>query len=117
MQRNDEGLVYRGREDRVHIADGQRAEMGRILAHSLMEGMRVAAYRRDENIWNDNGGFLPACPGCYMTALFNAAVTLAKANGQSLTELGNTLAGEFSRLAAGGPDRIESVHVVLDCER
>jgi hypothetical protein len=56
----------------------------------------------------------PLCPGCYMVALFNAAVTLAKENGQSLTELGNSMAQAFAELAAGGPDRTESIHVVRD---
>jgi len=114
-QENSEGMVYRGREDRVHIADGQRAGIGEHMARELEDIMREDAREMadsaDEALLSQ---VLPLCPGCYMTVIVNMAASLAKANGQSLSELGNTLAGEFARLAAGGPDRIESVHVIRD---
>lgn len=108
---NSRKMVYRGREDRVHIADGCRANMGDRLA-SVLESM----IREDAEEFDSGAYDKPLCPGCYMTALFNAAVATARNNGQSLRELGRTLAGEFSRLAEGGADRVESVNVVLDSE-
>ena len=112
-------MIYRGREDRVHIADGKRAEVGAELAHELDAVMRNRAHFDDglsaaEAFGDDGHAPLKLCPGCYMVALFNAAVTLAKENGQSLSELGNTLAAEFAALAAGGPATIESVRVIED---
>ena len=122
-ERNKEtGLVYRGREDRVHIADGQRAEQGYILAGVLEDNMREDEFLRlfvagaDPDTAARESHNKPLCPGCYMTAVFNMAVKLAQDNGQSLRELGRTLAGEFQRLAEGGPSRIEEVRVVLDSE-
>ena len=112
MQRNSEGLVYRGREDRVHIADGERANMGEELADFLGGAMRqYAAMRGDGGAWMNR-----LCPGCYMTAVYNMAVTLAEGNGQSLRELGRTLAGEFQRLADGEQVHVEEVRVVLDSD-
>jgi hypothetical protein len=110
MQDEHENMKYRGAPDRVHIADGERANMGDTLAAALSDRMRQGAA-----VAGDEGAFYkPLCPGCYMVALFNAAVTLAKENGQSLTELGNSMAQAFAELAAGGPDRTESIHVVRD---
>lgn len=61
---------------------------------------------------------LPLCPGCYMVALFNAAITLAERNGQSLRELGNSLGDAFKQLAMDGghPESIESITVQLDSD-
>lgn len=109
MQRNSEGLVYRGRPDRVHIADGQRARTGTDMAWILANLMRSRA--PVEARFNK-----PLCPGCYMTAVYNMAVTLAESNGQSLRELGRTLAGEFQRLADGAQVHVEEVRVVLDSD-
>ena len=127
--RNDDGLVYRGACDLIHIADGKRAETGEWLARLLGDKMRDdrfdAAYYEALDAGEPIGAALTKaredaqqrnalCPGCYMVALFNAAVTLAKANGQSLTELGNSMAGAFRALADGGADRMESITVALD---
>ena len=116
---NNRKMVYRGRKDRVHIADGERRAMGRGMALNLDAAMRSAAYRDNERQYGELFGAdaQPLCPGCYMVALFNAAVYLAKRNGQSLTELGNSLAGAFAELAAGGPTEIEEIRVVQDAGR
>jgi hypothetical protein len=111
--RKSDGLVYRGACDLVHIEDGKRAEMGADLAHVLDQTMRAAAVGNGSRTVQQ-AGTLPLCPGCYMVAVFNMAVTLAKANGQSMTELGNSMAQAFQALADGGESRMESIHVALD---
>ena len=114
-KRNDDGLVYRGACDLIHIQDGQRAEVGGTLANRLDAIMRSRAVSSGARTF-EQARSLSLCPGCYMVALFNAAVTLAKANGQSMSELGNSMADAFRALADGGADRMESITVALDAE-
>jgi hypothetical protein len=107
--------VYRNDPARVHIADGQRAAVGRALAVDLEARVRW-------NAVNDHGDFdawtKPVCPGCYMVAVFNCAVELARQNGQSLKELGRSMACAFNALAMDGDhqESIESIRVILDSE-
>jgi hypothetical protein len=110
--------VYRGKPELVHVTDGQRVKVGEAVASVVDDAMRsnafwtapteeaMTAYREDKQL----------CPGCYMVVLFNAAVTLAKRNGQSLTELGRSMACAFDTLSKGGPDAIESIQVKLDSD-
>jgi hypothetical protein len=108
------GRVYGGDPSLVHIADGQRRDVGKQIASYTTALIRSRA----------EGDYLhrrtsPLCPGCYQVALFNAALALAKANGQSATELGNTMANAFAKLAAGGDaaaigEGLESIECVLD---
>lgn len=115
-----EGRVYGGDCDLIHIQDGQRAAMGAAVASFLDAEMRARAFEsgaRDAE--QANAQFL--CPGCVMIALFNAAVVLANANGQPLSELGNTMAKAFTILAEQGdlarpdePPVLEEIYVVLD---
>lgn len=106
------GRVYGGDTGLIHIADGERANMGawladRMRAEAIADLRRTSAEAREQDL----------CPGCYMVALFNAAVQLAKENGQSLSELGNSMAAAFQQLAANPqPDaaNIESMMVALD---
>lgn len=109
-------MVYRGDASLVHVEDGMRAEIGDNMADQLQRLIRNDAMESGRESWDDALGFRAkrVCPGCYMTIVFNMAVTLAKDNGQSLTELGNTLAMAFKQLAEGGPDRREDVEVVRD---
>jgi hypothetical protein len=52
-----------------------------------------------------------------MVALFDAAVTLAQRNGQSLTELAATMGLAFAKLAANpGSGLTEEIEVILDPE-
>lgn len=103
--------IYRGDPDLVHIQDGQRARAGAILAVKLDDLIR------DQS---PNGDDLskPLCPGCYMVAIFNCAIAVARANGQSLTELGNSLGNAFLALAQDGDhaESIESIEVQLDSD-
>lgn len=110
--------IYRGKQEFVHIEDGQRAAMGRNLASSLDLQIRSAASRQAVTLEQltaivDN----PLCPGCYMVAVFNCAVALAQRNGQSLSELGNSLANAFRQLSADTSiQSIESIEVMLDSD-
>jgi hypothetical protein len=106
--------VYGGDPSLVHIADGQRRKVGAWLAGQLDERMRFDAMR--------DGSRLPLeataqdlCPGCFMVAVLNAAVTLAVCNGQSVRELSRTLSAAFKHIAddPSAPD-IESITVLLD---
>jgi hypothetical protein len=107
--------VYRGRPEFVHIEDGQRAAMGRMVARLLSDEIRAAAFRQG----NKDAYDIPAvCPGCYMVAVFNCAIELARLNGQSLTELARSLGTAFQSLAQDGAysESIESIEVQLDSE-
>lgn len=111
-----EGRVYGGDCVLIHIADGERADMGAWLAARLDQRMRldaIAESRRTESEAESQD----LCPGCYMVVLFNAAVELAKHNRQSLRELGASMAAAFQQLV-DNPNadeaNIESIGVVLD---
>lgn len=107
------GRVYGGDPDLVHIKDGQRQEFGRAIAYTLERRMRYAATEAG----HDSAWEKPLCPGCYMVALFNAAVTLAKENGQPFSELGRTMSEAFAKLATcpdDDPACIEEIAVKLD---
>ena len=90
--------VYRGDPTKIHIRDGQRATMGKRIAKLLSSEMRIDAVDRDAvQRWQQ-----PLCSGCYMTAVVNMAAELARMSGQSLEELGATLAYEFGEMAKAG---------------
>lgn len=106
-----DGRVYGGDPNLVHIEDGQRCVAGAYLARELDRAMRIAAAKRGANATG------ALCPGCYMIAIFNAAIELANANGQPVAELGRTLSTAFVRLA----DRpvlgmTEEILVILDID-
>lgn len=117
----DTGMVYRGADDLIHIADGERAEFGAELAHHLTERMRRADWARrllagvpDREAERLSEG-LPLCPGCYMVAVFNCATTLARESGQSMAEMARTMSAAFAALAADpSADSMESIAVKLD---
>lgn len=116
------GRVYGGDPGLVHIPDGERAEVGQWLAGMLGKGMRVRAVLQKAQPGEEGARWaehqaMPLCPGCYMVALFNAAVALAKESGQPLAELGRSMAGAFNALAdcpEGDAACIESIQVKLD---
>jgi hypothetical protein len=110
------GRVYGGDTGLIHIEDGNRASIGFWLAQCLDEKMRKDAIndvRRNKKEAREQS----LCPGCYMVAIFNAAVSLATRNGQSLRELGVSMSLAFRELALdpdGDNINIESIGVVLD---
>lgn len=100
--------VYGGDTGLVHIADGERVEMGNWMALMLGVVMRRDAARRGQFPEHKS-----LCPGCYMVALYNMAVSLAEQNGQPVEELASTLAEAFYRLAHGNaPRHMEHIDVV-----
>lgn len=114
--RNKEtGMVYRG-TDRVHIADGFRDDVGTSVAHFVDTTMRADAVQdgllTEEQVYGPEAKAL--CPGCYMTAIYNAARQLAIESGQSLSELGRTMSAQFSKLMYADTGPVEEVYVLLD---
>jgi len=100
--------VYGGNPELVHIKDKHRRELGKGFAMALDSVMRERAEM------DATGKAL--CPGCYMIALYDAAVYLAQDNGQSLSELGHTMAWAFTQLAQGTLNLTEEIHVMVDPE-
>lgn len=110
------GRVYGGDTGLIHIADGERKLVGASLGMMLDETMRQAALARGDRT-REEAESQDLCPGCYMVALFNAAVFLAQQNGQSLDELGRSMADAFGSLTNQqkvDTVLIESIEVRLD---
>lgn len=106
-----DGRVYGGDPNLIHVPDGQRREAGRRAAAAIDFIMRAISNRIP---WPQRAQ-RRLCPGCYMVVLFNAAVALARANGQPLSELGRSMARAFGQLADGmNEDGIEEIAVMLD---
>lgn len=108
-----EGRVYGGDPNLIHVPDGKRREFGKRMALELDTLMRMEAQQR--TLTERLGQAL--CPGCYMVVGFNMLVELAMQNGQSLKELGRTMAEAFSALAENANDPgMESIQIMLDPE-
>ncbi|TXH57711.1 MAG: hypothetical protein E6Q97_03930 [Desulfurellales bacterium] len=112
------GRVYGGDSDLIHIEDGKRARFGAHFAQEIDRAMRFAALgngtRTGKEVVSQR-----LCPGCYMIVLFDAAITLAQNNGQSVVELGATMTAAFQRLtidAAAGEHKLvtEEIHVIME---
>lgn len=102
------GRTYGGACDLVHIPDGRRKDVGRMVAEYLERTQRLVA-----NIPGATDKLL--CPGCYMIALIDAAIWLAKNNGQDEHELGATMSAAFQQIAESGDydsSLIEEIQVV-----
>lgn len=109
-----EGRVYGGDPNLIHIADGSRATFANGLVRTLDEDMRYYAIANGQRT-SDQGATQALCPGCYMVVLFNMAVLLAERNGQSLSELGLTMANAFAMLADNPTAQtVEEIAVILD---
>ncbi len=108
------GRVYGGDCNLVHIKDGMRMEVGAQLADALDTQIRLKAMAQGKLNAADFDS-KPLCPGCFMIALFNVAIHLADANGQSRTELGRTMAQAFAKLADNPAEGLtEEIEVILD---
>lgn len=111
-----DGHVYGGDPNLIHVPDGLRREAGIRAGRAIDLIIRTISNRIP---WPQRGVH-PLCPGCYMIVLFNAAVWLARQNGQSLVELGYSMAAAFTHLAkaaeAGLVDgaMTEEIEVILD---
>ena len=84
------GRVYGGVEDLVHLTDGTRGSFGQRVADFIDTEMRVG---------DPDAGDNPLCPGCFMVAIVATAMTLAERNGQSMAELGRSMAHAFTQVA------------------
>jgi len=121
-----EGRVYGGANNLIHIPDGERQQFGEALSNMLEAKMRTRAVqvgaRTREQAWGgDTYNRVQRqllCPGCYMVAIVATAVALAERNGQSITELGNSLSAAFADLAKNGSGErnMEWIDVQLDAE-
>jgi hypothetical protein len=96
------GRTYGGDPSLVHIPDQHRADVGRTVANELESTMRLLGSLGVGHDAKPATGDDPLCPGCYMIALFDAAVILAERTGQDVRELGASMAGLFTELAARG---------------
>lgn len=100
-----DGRTYGGDPSLVHIPDHHRADVGRSVAAMLEAEMRTLGtlgFGHEPKPYDSDACI---CPGCYMIALFDAAVFLAKATGQDVRELGTSMAYLFAELAARGEYR------------
>lgn len=108
-----QGRSYGGDPNLIHIPDHHREDVGKAIADTLTAFMRtlgtlgvgheVELYDADK----------PLCPGCYMIALFDAAVELAKREGQPVKELGLSMAQLFTKLAEEGAYRATEEMTVI----
>lgn len=104
--------VYRGAPSLVHIKDGERQSVGRysaLIMSALIRNLAIKDGAQPASVRDK-----PICPGCYMVVIFNQAVALAHANGQSLTELANSMIGAFEQLRDYGITAREDIEVRLD---
>src|SRR5687768_6891854 len=107
-------MIYRG-TDRVHITDGFRGDVGREVAEHVDQQMRADAVTdgllTNEQVYGERKSL---CPGCYMSAMYNALRELAIRNGQSLSELGRTMSAQFAKLVDDDTGPVEEVLVLPD---
>lgn len=96
------GRTYGGDPSLVHIPDHHRTDVGRAIANELESLMRLLGSLGVGHEAKSPEADDPLCPGCYMIALFDAAVILAERTGQDVRELGASMAGLFTGLAEGG---------------
>lgn len=105
-------MVYRGDPKYIHVPDGQRSQIGFLI--------RLEVERLVKNYAGQSFSDKPICPGCYMVVIFNAAIQLAMENGQSISELGNTLGKAFKDIAECAERNgdvaqcVEEIDVILD---
>lgn len=107
-----DGRVYGGDCDLIHIADGNRQNVGRAMAEALDWRMRLDAEARGARTPQEADA-QQLCPGCYMIAGFHMLVELARQNGQSTQELGASMARAFQALRDGRMIG-EEIEVILD---
>lgn len=99
------GRSYGGDPSLVHIPDHHRGDAGKAIADSVTATMRMLGtlgFGHEPKPYESDA---PLCPGCYMITLFDAAVELAKREGQPVKELGYSMAALFAKLAREGEYR------------
>lgn len=96
------GRTYGGDPNLIHIPDHHRVDVGRSIADVLESEMRLLGTLGVGHDAKPATSDDPLCPGCYMIALFDAAVILAERTGQNVQELGASMAQLFTKLAKEG---------------
>lgn len=107
-----QGRAYGGDPNLVHIPDHHREDVGKALADQLTALMRALGTLGMGHEAKPYDGDNPLCPGCYMIALFDAAIELARREGQPVKELGYSMALLFTKLAQEGQYRATEEMVV-----
>lgn len=97
-ERQSDGRVYGGREQYIHIKDGQRARFAREVAEFITTKMKAEAVARGSRT-QEQADVQSPCPGCSMIIVFNVAIILACQSGQSLREMAISLGKAFTTLA------------------
>lgn len=113
-QNGTDGRVYGGDAMLIHIKDGTRQRFGKAMADELDWRMRMDAEASGARTPQE-AGTQQLCPGCYMIASFHMLVQLAKSNGQSMEELGASMAAAFQALRDGRMIG-EEINVILERE-
>lgn len=108
-----DGRTYGGDPSLIHIPDRHRTDVGKALADSLTATMRTLATLGIGHDPEPYDSDKPLCPGCYMIALFDAAVELARREGQPAQELGRSMAALFAGLAKDGAYRPTEEMIVI----
>lgn len=110
------GRVYGGANNLIHIRDGERDKVGKLLAFAYDDYARREAFM-DGRRTHEEAAVQELCPGCYMVVGFNMLVELAHMSKQDLQELGRCMANAFTQLAETGEVTEEArqhIAVLLD---
>jgi hypothetical protein len=91
------GEIYAGDPRLIHIANGQRAEVGELTSLFMERVIRYEAHKSGARPFETSRD-LTLCPGCYMMAAFDMLIALAQRNGQPLEELGSVMSQAFKTL-------------------
>lgn len=101
------GRSYGGDPELIHIPDHHRGDVGKMVAQSVDEIMRlIHTLEQGREGYASTPTASTLCPGCYMIALFDGLVELAKRTGQPVSELAHTMSNAFAKLAADGEYRM-----------
>lgn len=116
QDKGTEGRVYGGASTLIHIRDGERDKVGKLLANAYDDYARREAFM-DGRRTHEESYLQELCPGCYMVVGFNMMVELAKMSKQDLRELGLTMAAAFAKLAEQGLDDESAQHITVVLDR
>lgn len=107
------GRIYGGDPNLIHVTDGTRRHVGKLIATHLSTQMRSAArYNKQRTLEQRRTQKL--CPGCYMVVGFNQMIHLARANDQSIRELALTMASAFANLALCADDDLDAQALCIE---
>lgn len=110
----NDGRVYGGDAELIHVKDGMRATAGIAVADFVDTLMRAKVENRTDEERADQA----LCPGCYMVVMFNAMMSLADRTGQPRKELIASMVGALKEFSADPDSEAlrEEICVLLDPE-